>query len=118
MFKKESVESGSLKLKLIANLKIARKHSLKALKQIFDDHLTHQIIKFQINLIWGKYFNIVPDSKTVFSVAELTVDDKKSESFLMTWNKSLEMIHLFDEEAPNYLKIRADQGKIYSSKII
>ena len=72
------------------------------------------MIKSQINLIWGQPFDIAADLITVFNVAELTVGDQKYEntSFLMTWNKSLGMIHLLDEKVPNYLKIRNDQGKI------
>ena len=63
-------------------------------------------------MIWSQPFDILPDWTTVFNVAELTVDDQKSESFLITWNKSLGMIHLLDEETLNYLKIRGDQGRI------
>ena len=73
-------------------------------------------------MIWSQPFDILPDWTTVFNVAELTVDDQKSESFLITWNKSLGMIHLLDEETlrlsknyrlyRNYLKIRGDQGRI------
>ena len=71
------------------------------------------MIKFQINLIWGQRFDITPDWKTVFYVAELTVDDRNSESMLLTWNKNLGMIHLLDEEdTSNYIKIRGDQGRI------
>ena len=71
------------------------------------------MIKSQINLIWGQSFDISADWITVFNVAELIVGDQTyEESFLITWNKSLGMIHLLDENAPNYLKIRNDQGKI------
>ena len=88
-------------------------NSLKALQQIFEHPSTHLMIKSQINLIWGQPFDIAADLITVFNVAELTVGDQKyEESFLMTWNKSLGMIHLLDEKVPNYLKIRNDQGKI------
>ena len=70
------------------------------------------MIKIQINLIWGQPFDILPDSKTVFFVAELTVDDHQSENMIITWNKSLGMIHLLDEESSSYIKIRGDQERI------
>ena len=80
---------------------------------MFEHPSTHLMIKYQINVIWGEPFDIAADLITVFNVAELTVGDQKyEESFLMTWNKSLGMIHLLDEKVPNYLKIRNDQGKI------
>ena len=71
------------------------------------------MIKSQINMIWGQPFDIAADWLTVFNVAELTVGDETyEERFLITWNKSLGMIHLLDEKAANYLKIRNDQGMI------
>ena len=70
------------------------------------------MIKCQINLIWSQPFDMLADWITVFNVAELTVDDQKCDSFLITWNKSLRMIHLLDGKIPNYLKIRSDQGTI------
>ena len=70
------------------------------------------MIRYQINLIWGQPFDMFADWITVFNVAELTVDDQKCDSFLITWNKSLRMIHLLDGKIPNYLKIRSDQGTI------
>ena len=70
------------------------------------------MIRFQINLIWSQPFEMLADWVTVFNVAELTVDDQKCDSFLITWNKSLRMIHLLDVKIPNYLKIRSDQGTI------
>ena len=77
------------------------------------------MIKSQINLIWGQSFDIAADWITVFNVAELIVGDQTyEESFLMTWNKSLGMIHLLDENVPNYLKIRNDQGKIESRRLM
>ena len=63
-------------------------------------------------MIWSQPFEMLADWVTVFNVAELTVDDQKCDSFLITWNKSLRMIHLLDVKIPNYLKIRSDQGTI------
>ena len=73
------------------------------------------MIKFQINLIWGQPFDISADWVTVFNVAELTADDQKCDSFLITWNKSLRMIHLLDKNIPNYLKIRSEQGTVMNT---
>ena len=71
------------------------------------------MIKSQINMIWGQPFDIAADWLTVLNVAELTVGDQTyEERCLITWNKSLGMIHLLDKTEPNYLKIRNDQGKI------
>ena len=61
-------------------------------------------------MIWSQPFEMLADWVTVFNVAELTVDDQKCDSFLITWNKSLRMIHLLDVKIPNYLKIRNEKG--------
>ena len=73
-----------------------------------DHEDTHLIIKMKIS--WILDLECQSDFNTVFDVNELLVNKNTSDSFVLTWNKHLGMIHLLDQETPEYIKIRGDQG--------